>query len=165
MLNRVILQGNIGRNPKVCLTQEGKEIITFSLATTQNWRDETGEWQSATDWHHIVVFRESTIKWMKNVLRRGDPVYLEGKLSYHQWIDKYGQKRYTPHVVISGRDGRIKDLRFSVPNHNVIQPSHLSFENQTTSSDSEQKDESTDLSFSQEELQPLSNSHLPIKEQ
>lgn len=111
MLNKVILQGDVGRVPKITLTQEGKEIATFSLATTQSWKDTAGKRQSATDWHRVTVFRDSTIRWIKDSLRRGDRVYLEGKLSYHHWTDKHGQPRSTPHVVIAGKEGRLQHLR------------------------------------------------------
>ncbi|MBP9776866.1 MAG: single-stranded DNA-binding protein [Alphaproteobacteria bacterium] len=108
MLNRVTLQGNIGRVPSIALTQDGREVASFSMATTQNWKDESGEWQSATDWHQITVFRESTIRWIKDILKRGDPVCVEGKLTYQQWTDKYGQPRRTSHVVVAGREGRVE---------------------------------------------------------
>lgn len=114
MFNRVILQGNTGRTPRLSLTQEGKEILTFSVATVSSWKDEAGEWVSTTDWHHIAIFRESTIKWLKNKLKRGDPVYIEGKLTYNSWIDKYGQKRVNSHVTIAGRDGHIVHLPSAV---------------------------------------------------
>lgn len=108
MLNRVTLQGNIGRVPSIALTQDGREIASFSMATTQNWKDESGEWQSATDWHQITVFRESTIRWIKDILKRGDPVYVEGRLTYQRWTDKYGQSRLIPHIVVTGREGRVE---------------------------------------------------------
>ena len=108
MLNRVTLQGNIGRVPSIALTQDGREVASFSMATTQNWKDESGEWQSTTDWHQITVFRESTIRWIKDILKRGDPVYVEGKLTYQQWTDKYGHPRRTSHVVVAGREGRVE---------------------------------------------------------
>ena len=113
MLNRVTLQGNIGRVPSIALTQDGREVASFSMATTQNWKacpreGREPEWQSATDWHQITVFRESTIRWIKDILKRGDPVYVEGKLTYQQWTDKYGQPRRTSHVVVAGREGRVE---------------------------------------------------------
>jgi single-strand DNA-binding protein len=111
MLNRVTLHGNIGRVPSIALTQDGREIASFSMATTQNWKDESGEWQSATDWHQITVFRESTIRWIKDILKHGDPVCVEGKLAYQQWTDKYGQSRRTSHVVVAGREGRVECLK------------------------------------------------------
>ena len=111
MLNRVTLHGNIGRAPSIALTQDGREIASFSVATTQNWKDESGELQSATDWHQITVFRESTIRWIKDIVKRGDPVCVEGKLTYQQWTDKYGQSRRTSHVVVAGREGRVECLK------------------------------------------------------
>ncbi|HUX78517.1 MAG TPA: single-stranded DNA-binding protein [Alphaproteobacteria bacterium] len=137
MLNKVILQGNIGRAPEISLTQEGKKMATFSLATTQSWKDATGEWQSSTDWHRIAVFRDSTIGWVKDVLRRGDSVYVEGKLTYHQWTDKFGQQRSTPHVVITGREGRVEHLLSRPPasHKNISLPLNINSENQTASSD------------------------------
>lgn len=111
MLNKVILKGNVGRAPRAFLTQEGKEIVTFSLATKASWKDESGEWQSTTDWHKITVFRESTVRWVKDLLRRGDPVYVEGKLTYQHWADKYGQPRVTSHVVVSEFRGKVEHFR------------------------------------------------------
>lgn len=165
MLNKVILTGNVGRAPKVCLTQEGKEIVTFYLATSQYWKDETGEWQSVTDWHHIAIFRESTIRWLKDVLKRGDSVYVEGKLTYHSWTDKYGQKLFSPHVVITNREGRVEYLRSSSFHNPVSQSSNLNsnlnVQNKLQPASleakrcSEQIDESVDVS-AQEETQALS---------
>ena len=111
MRNKVILKGNVGRAPRVFLTQEGKEIVSFSLATKAYWKDESGEWQSTTDWHQITVFRESTVRWVKDVLKRGDHVSVEGKLTYQHWTDKYGQPRITSHVVVSDFGGKVEHFR------------------------------------------------------
>lgn len=108
MFNKIILMGNIGRAPRLSLTQNGRNVASFSLATSTSWKDENGEWQSATEWHRVTVFRESTISWIKDALKRGDRACIEGKLSYQHWTDKYGQARITPHIVISDNDGRIK---------------------------------------------------------
>ncbi len=114
--------GNVGRSPHIFLTQEGMEVAHFSLATTVVWKAcsgenrERGEWQSATDWHQITVFRESTVRWIKDLLKRGDKVYVEGKLSYQHWTDKYGRPRVTAHVVVSGQDGKVEHLRSSRSN-------------------------------------------------
>ena len=132
MLNKVILQGNIGRAPKVFLTQEGKEIATFSLATSTSWKDKSGEWQKSTNWHRITVFRQSTIGWIKDILKRGDPVYVEGKLSYHRWTDKFGQERATPHVMVTGREGRIEHFLSSKVTSEPLVPR---VEDQTAASD------------------------------
>lgn len=162
MFNRVILQGNTGRSPKLALTQEGKELLTFSVATVQSWKDESGEWVSTTDWHHIAIFRESTIRWLKNRLKRGDPVYIEGKLTYHSWIDKYGQKRFSPHVTIAGRDGRVVHIPSVLArsqssnlnsNPNVQDKPHSAFLEEESCS--EQEDRSEDLPLEDEDI-PLS---------
>ncbi|OJW49656.1 MAG: hypothetical protein BGO67_03885 [Alphaproteobacteria bacterium 41-28] len=124
MLNKVILQGNIGRAPKISLTQEGREIASFSLATSTYWKDKSGEWQSRTDWHGIVVFRKSTISWIKDILKRGDSVYVEGKLTYQQKTDGYGQTRFVAHVVVSEYDGKVQHLKSSRlnPQNNELIP-------------------------------------------
>jgi single-strand DNA-binding protein len=111
MLNKVILQGNIGRAPEIWTTQDGREIATFSLATNSSWKDSDGEWQTCTDWHKITVFRESTVRWIKDVLKKGDAVYVEGKLTYQHKTDKTHRARIIPHIVIFGYEGKVEHLR------------------------------------------------------
>jgi len=130
MLNKVILTGNVGRSPHIFLTQDGREVANFSLATTVSWKarprpregGEHGEpeWQSATDWHQITVFRESMVRGVKEHVKRGDTVYVEGKLVYQHWTDKYNRPRITAHVVVSGQGGKVEHLRSSKssPKHN-----------------------------------------------
>jgi single-strand DNA-binding protein len=161
MLNKVILTGNLGNDPELYLTQDGREIVTFSLATNHSWKDETGEWQSATDWHQVSVFRESTIRWVKDVLKRGHKVYVEGKLTYQHWTDKFGQKRITPYVVITDREGCIEEVRSAA--HSVSLPSNLNLANsisesnseqEVISSDSDSENEDASFEFSQEQTHP-----------
>lgn len=124
-MNKVILQGNVGRDPKLWVTQSGKEVATFFLATSTSLKDSDGEWQTYTDWHRISVFRDSTVRWMKDMLKKGDPVYVEGRLTYQQRTDKYGQSYLTPHVVVSGRDGRLEVLiksRSREQDHHLKEP-------------------------------------------
>lgn len=108
MINKVTLMGNIGREPRISLTQEGKEIATFPLATNSSWKDKEGEWQSHTEWHHILVMRPSTIQWMKDVLKKGDRVYVEGKLTYHSQKDKYNQNCTRAHILVLGVDSKVQ---------------------------------------------------------
>lgn len=120
MLNRVVLEGKIDRDPIISLTEDGKEIVNFSLATAQCWKacpregeepGETGEWQSTTDSHNVTIFRKSTVGWAKDVLKRGDSVHVEGALSYHHWVDRHGGKsRQTlcAHTVLLNYAGRIE---------------------------------------------------------
>lgn len=108
MINKVTLMGNIGRDPQFSLTQEGKELAQFPLATNSSWKDEAGEWQTHTEWHHIVVLRSSTIQWMKDVLKKGDRVYVEGKLTYHSSKDKYNQNRTRARILVLGADSKVQ---------------------------------------------------------
>jgi len=160
-MNKVTLTGNLGNDPELYLTQDGREIVTFSLATNHSWKDETGEWQSATDWHQVSVFRESTIRWVKDVLKRGHKVYVEGKLTYQHWTDKFGQKRITPYVVITDREGCIEEVRSAA--HSVSLPSNLNLANsisesnseqEVISSDSDSENEDASFEFSQEQTHP-----------
>ncbi|HCE95536.1 MAG TPA: hypothetical protein DER04_02055 [Holosporales bacterium] len=112
-MNKVILIGNIGRSPQFGLTQDGKEIAKFFLATSTSWKAEDSEWHTHTEWHRITVFKESSIRWMKDVLKQGTTVYVEGKLSYHRWTDQYGQVRATPHIMITKHEGRVGFIKHS----------------------------------------------------
>lgn len=113
MINKVTLMGNLGKNPEVWKTQEGQEITSFPLATTTTWKDKEGEWQSATDWHQVTVFRHSTVQWVKDLLKKGDKVYVEGKLSYNRWTDSYNQERLKAQIVVTGHHGCVQHIRSS----------------------------------------------------
>ena len=120
MLNKIILSGNIGETPHVFLTQEGQERASFSLATSKAWKNENSEWQTRVEWHQIVVFRKDTITWIKRKLQKGDTVYVEGRLIYHLWKDKFNQPRLTPKVAVFDREGQVEYLRSpqsSCPSH------------------------------------------------
>lgn len=123
-MNKIFLKGNIGHAPRISLTQDGREIATFSLATSSSWKDETGEWQTHTDWHRIIVFRESTVGWIKDLLQKGDTLYVEGKLTYRQRKDRYNHPRLMPYIVISGSGGKIEHIR--KPGNLSSAVSHLS---------------------------------------
>lgn len=125
MLNKVILKGNVGHIPEIKLTQQGKQIAIFSLATSFSWKDSDGEWQTHVDWHRVIVFRKSTVGWIKDVLKKGDTVYVEGKLSYHPRVNKHNQKHFTPYIVIEDWHGSVEHLRSSkAPSQEEGQNSH-----------------------------------------
>lgn len=115
MLNKVILKGNMGQAPKIWRTPDGREIGTFPLATSKSWQNECGEWKSYTDWHRVTVFQESIVKWMKDGLKKGDTVYLEGKLTYRLQRDSHNHIRLTAYVVISGQYGCLEYLHSRKP--------------------------------------------------
>lgn len=108
MINQVILQGRLGRDPGIFMTQQGRQIAKFSLATSSTWKDETGEWQTKTHWHSIVIHRASTISWLNGVLKQGDLARVEGRLTYHYWTDDYGRQRRKAQVVVSEQYGKLE---------------------------------------------------------
>ncbi len=110
-VNKVILIGNLGRDPEVRHTQSGKPVCSFSLATTETWRDrQSGERREKTEWHNVVVFSEGLIRVIEQYLRKGSKVYIEGALQTRKWQDKSGNDRYTTEVVIQGFNGTLQML-------------------------------------------------------
>lgn len=98
-VNRVILVGNLGRDPEVRYSPEGAAITNFSIATTDTWKDKaTGEKKEATEWHRIVFFGK-TAEIAGQYLKKGSSVYVEGSLRTRKWTDKEGQERYTTEIV------------------------------------------------------------------
>jgi single-strand DNA-binding protein len=99
-INKVILVGNLGRDPEVRYTQDGRAICNFTMATTENWRDKnTGEKRDRTEWHRVVVFGKLA-EICGEYLSKGRQVYIEGKLQTRKWQDKEGVERYTTEVVV-----------------------------------------------------------------
>jgi single-strand DNA-binding protein len=110
-VNKVILVGNLGRDPEIRSTQDGQRIATFTLATSENWRDRvSGERKEKTEWHRIVIFNDRLSEIAEKYLRKGSKVYLEGQLQSRQWQDQQGQQRYTTEVVISRFKGELTML-------------------------------------------------------
>ena len=102
-VNKVILVGNLGADPEIRRTQDGRPIANLSIATSENWRDRnTGERREKTEWHRVVVFNEGLCKVIEQYLRKGAKVYLEGQLQTRKWQDQNGQDRYTTEVVLQG---------------------------------------------------------------
>lgn len=98
MVNRVILIGNLGKDPEVRHLENGAKVAKFTLATHENYRDKSGEWQKQTEWHDIIVWRELAER-AEAILKRGMPVYVEGKLTHRTWQDQDGNNRKTTEVV------------------------------------------------------------------
>ncbi len=102
-VNKVILIGNLGRDPEVRRTQDGKPVVNLSLATSQVWRDKiTGEKREKAEWHRVVIFNEGLAKVAEQYLRKGSKVYVEGRLQTRKWQDQSGQDRYSTEVVLQG---------------------------------------------------------------
>ena len=98
MVNKVILIGNLGKDPEVRHLESGSVVAKFSVATNENYRDKSGEWQTLTEWHNIVVWRGLAEK-AERSLKKGMQVYIEGKLTTRKWQDSNGNDRYTTDVV------------------------------------------------------------------
>ncbi|MCC8417762.1 MAG: single-stranded DNA-binding protein [Rickettsia endosymbiont of Bryobia graminum] len=100
-LNRAILIGNLGRDPEIRSTNDGKEIASFSIATSETWKDRvSGERKEKTEWHRVVVFNEGLVSVIKNYAKKGTKVYIEGSLQTRKWIDNSGQEKYTTEIVL-----------------------------------------------------------------
>jgi len=116
-VNKVILIGNLGADPEVRHTQDGRPIVNLRVATSDSWRDKaTGERREKTEWHRVVIFSEGLARIAEQYLKKGSKVYLEGSLQTRKWEDQSGQERYTTEVVLQGfnsaltmLDGRQRD--------------------------------------------------------
>lgn len=110
MLNKVMLIGNLGRDPEIRNTQDGRPICSLNIATTERWKDKSGERKEKTEWHNIVIFNEGLCRLAEQYLRKGSKVYIEGSLQTRKWQDKDGTDRYTTEVVLSAFNGVLKFL-------------------------------------------------------
>lgn len=108
MLNQVILEGRLGRNPEVFMAHNGRQVAKFSLATSSTWKDDRGEWQTKTYWHTVVIHRDSTIRWIRDALKQGDFVRVEGKLTYHYWTDRHDQQRRKTQISVTDHYGKVE---------------------------------------------------------
>src|SRR5215469_12261797 len=102
-VNKVILVGNLGADPEVRRTQDGRPIVNLRVATSDTWRDKaTGERRERTEWHRVVIFSEGLAKVAEQYLKKGSKVYLEGALQTRKWQDQQGQDRYSTEIVLQG---------------------------------------------------------------
>jgi len=102
-VNKVILIGNLGADPEIRHTQDGRPIVNLRIATSDSWRDKaTGERREKTEWHRVVIFSEGLAKIAEQYLKKGSKVYLEGALQTRKWEDQSGQERYSTEVVLQG---------------------------------------------------------------
>ena len=132
-VNKVILVGNLGRDPEIRSTQDGTRVANLSLATSESWRDKnTGERREKTEWHRVVVFNERIVEVAEKYLHKGSKIYVEGQLQTRKWTDQSGQEKYTTEVVLQRFRGELTmlDARgaggdaggYSEPSHDA--PSH-----------------------------------------
>ena len=105
-VNKVVLIGNLGKDPEIRYTQAGEPIANFSLATNESWTDKSGQKQERTEWHRVEVFGKPA-QVVRDYLTKGRQVYLEGSIRYDEWTDKDGNKRYMTKIRVSGPGSRL----------------------------------------------------------
>ncbi len=110
-VNKVILVGNLGADPEIRRTQDGRPIANLRVATSETWRDKaTGERKEKTEWHRVVIFNEGLCRIAEQYLKKGSKVYLEGALQTRKWTDKDGNEKYTTEVVLQGFNSQLTML-------------------------------------------------------
>ncbi|HEC01429.1 MAG TPA: single-stranded DNA-binding protein [Sphingomonadales bacterium] len=110
-VNKVILIGNLGRDPEVRHTQDGKPVVTLNLATSETWKDRnSGERKERTEWHRVVIFNENLCRVAEQYLRKGSTLYVEGALQTRKWTDNAGVEKYTTEVVLQRFRGELTML-------------------------------------------------------
>lgn len=107
-VNKVILVGNLGRDPEVRFGTDGSKIVSLSLATSESWKDKnSGERKDRTEWHRVVIFNDRLGEIAEKYLRKGSKVYMEGQLQTRKWTDQQGQERFTTEVVLGRFRGEL----------------------------------------------------------
>ena len=110
-VNKVILVGNLGKDPEIRTTQDGQKIVNLTLATSDTWNDrQTGERKERTEWHRVVIFNDRVGDVAEKYLHKGSKIYVEGSLQTRKWTDQSGQERYTTEVVIGRFKGELTML-------------------------------------------------------
>jgi single-strand DNA-binding protein len=110
-VNKVLLIGNVGKDPEIRRTQDGRPIASFSIATSESWRDKnSGERKERTEWHNVVIFNEGLCKIVEQYLKKGSKVYVEGAQKTRKWTDKDGKDRYSTETVLQGFNAKLELL-------------------------------------------------------
>jgi single-strand DNA-binding protein len=110
-VNKVILIGNLGRDPEIRTTQDGTKVANLSIATSENWRDKnSGERREKTEWHRVVVFNDRLVDVIERYLKKGAKLYIEGALQTRKWTDQSGAEKYTTEIVLQRYRGELTML-------------------------------------------------------
>ncbi|MDA9231433.1 single-stranded DNA-binding protein [Rickettsiales bacterium] len=118
-LNKVTLIGNVGQDPEIKTTQDGRELANFSIATTESWKDKnTGERKDKTEWHRIVVFSSGLVNIIKNYVKKGSKLYIEGQLQTRKWTDNNGVEKYTTEIILQNYNSTLQMLDSRGSNNN-----------------------------------------------
>ena len=145
-VNKVILLGNLGRDPEIRSLQTGNKMATFSVATSKRWKDKsTQEQKDKTSWHNIVIFGEGLVNIVEKYVKKGSKVYLEGELNTRKWQDKNGDDRYTTEVVLQGFNSNLT----------LLDSRSSTNQSQNTIEDQSSVDENSKKSINNQESDPL----------
>jgi len=107
-LNRAQIIGNVGKDPEIRATQDGREIASFSVATSESWKDKsTGAKKESVEWHRIVVFNEGLVKVIKQYVTKGTKLMVEGKIKTRKWVNKDGVDQYSTEIVLENYGGQM----------------------------------------------------------
>lgn len=109
-INKVILIGNVGQEPEVRQTKDGKEIANFSLATSESWKDKNGEKKERSEWHKISVLSQGLVSIVKQYVKKGSKLYIEGSLQTKKWTDNKGIERYTTEIILQNFNSTLQIL-------------------------------------------------------
>ena len=123
MINKVILIGNIGAKPEIRTTQNGDKVASFTIATSENWKDQQGQQQTRTEWHKIVIFGKLT-QIVESYLDKGSKIYIEGQLRTRKWTNQQGQDQYSTEVVLPQFKGSLQMLDAKPSNESNTQLSN-----------------------------------------
>ena len=127
-VNKVILVGNLGRDPEIRHGQDGTKVVSLSVATTESWKDRTtGERRDRTEWHRVVIFNDRLADVAEKYLKKGSRLYLEGQLQTRKWSDQSGQEKYTTEVILPKFRGEITMLE-SRSDNSLSDSAHASYD-------------------------------------
>ena len=150
-VNKVILLGNLGRDPEIRSMQSGSKMSSFSLATSKRWKDRaTQEQKEKTSWHNIVVFGDGLVDIVEKYVKKGSKIYIEGELQTRKWQDQDGNDKYTTEVILQGFNSNLTLLDSRNSNNQSNNQDQISQDNK--SSDDNIIEESVDSSESEEDI-------------
>ena len=150
-VNKVILLGNLGRDPEIRSMQSGSKMAAFSIATSKRWKDRsTQEQKEKTAWHNIVVFGDGLVDIVEKYVKKGSKIYVEGELQTRKWQDQEGKDRYTTEVILQGYNCNLTLLDSRNSNNKSNNQDQISQDNK--SSDDNIIEESVDSSESEEDI-------------
>ena len=109
-VNKVILVGNVGKNPEIRTTQDGKKIAVFPVATSDKWKDKDSNFREKTEWHRVVVLSDGLVSIIERYLKKGNRVYIEGMLQTRRWTDKDNIERFSTEVILQGFNNKLEIL-------------------------------------------------------